>query len=82
MTTLIIDTLATYGTNLVIILSAVVGVGVAYLVFCFGLNAVWHADGTTNWLGSHWSAYDHLTYKPYKNYNRFRSRKWNMSHTL
>jgi len=28
-----------------------------------------------------WAWLDRATYKPYKGYNRFRSRKWNMEHT-
>jgi len=37
-------------------------------------------DGTTTWLGSHWSWYDRHTYRPWKGYNRLRSRKWNIEH--
>jgi len=29
-----------------------------------------------------WAWLDRATYKPYKGYNRFRSRKWNMEHTM
>lgn len=28
-----------------------------------------------------WAWLDRMTYKPYKGYNRFHSRKWNMQHT-
>jgi len=42
---------------------------------------IWHEDGTSNWLGRHWSAWDHISYSPWKGYKRFRSRKWNMEHT-
>jgi len=38
MTTLITNTLTSYGGALLVIFSAVVGIGVAYLVFRFG----WH----------------------------------------
>jgi len=37
--------------------------------------------GTTSWLGSHWSWYDRMTYKPWKGYNRLRSKRWNIDHT-
>jgi len=40
MSTLITDTLADYGTALVLILTAVIGIGVAYLVFRFGWRKV------------------------------------------
>jgi len=38
-------------------------------------------DGTTTWLGSHWAWLDHKMYRPWKGYNRLRSRKWNLEHT-
>jgi len=40
MPTLITDTIADYGTALLAILSAVIGIGVAYLVFRFGWRKV------------------------------------------
>lgn len=40
MTTLITTTLASYGTALVTILGAVIGIGVAYLIFRFGWRKV------------------------------------------
>ena len=76
ITTLITDTLTSFALALVSILGAGIGIGVAYLVFRKG------------WLiiqGRTWQTFspflDRLTYKPYKNYNRFRSRSWNVEHT-
>jgi len=40
ITTLITDTLDDYGTALLAILGAVIGIGVAYLVFRFGWRKV------------------------------------------
>jgi uncharacterized membrane-anchored protein YhcB (DUF1043 family) len=40
MTTLVTTTLTTYGTALVTILGAVIGIGVAYLIFRFGWRKV------------------------------------------
>jgi len=40
MTTVVTGTLTTYGTALVTILTAVIGIGVAYLVFRFGWRKV------------------------------------------
>jgi high-affinity Fe2+/Pb2+ permease len=40
MTTLITGTLTTYGGALVTVLGAVIGIGVAYLVFRFGWKKV------------------------------------------
>jgi len=79
---LMTGTLSDFGDQVLIVLSAVIGVAIAYYLFKFAINQIWHFDGTTNWLGSKWSWYDHLTYKPYKSYNRMRSRKWNMEHTM
>ena len=73
MTTLITDTLTSYAGALVIILIAVVGIGLAYLVFRNAwalLKGVSMPDVRNAWL-------DHVFYKPWKGYNRFRSRKWN-----
>lgn len=69
-----------FGGSLLLILLAIMGIIVGVLIVKVGLNLVWHADGTTNWLGSHWSWYDQMTYSPYKGYKRWRSRKWNLEH--
>jgi len=55
MTTLITDTISTFGTSLVTILGAVIGVGVAYLVFRFGWKKVKGStsDGIFNRAQSH-----------------------------
>jgi len=45
MTSLVTDTLTSYGTALLAILGAVIGIGVAYLVFRFGWRKV---KGSTN----------------------------------
>lgn len=62
--------LSSFAGQVLVILSAVIGVAIAYFLFKFAFHLIWHFDGTTNWLGSHWSWYDHQTYKPYKGYNR------------
>ena len=59
------------------------------LIFCALIGLMWGlkkfihwvvGDGTTTWLGSHWSWLDRHTYRPWKGYNRLRSRKWNIEH--
>jgi len=80
-TQLVANGFAAFSISALEILAIFLGVGVGLLVFYFGLNAIWHADGTTNWLGRHWSWYDQKTYSPWRGYNRLRSRKWNMDHT-
>lgn len=75
-TTLILNAITLFGEKIAIILGAVIGIGVAYLVF----NSGWHLlQGTTF---TSWAWLDRMTYKPYKGYNRFRSRKWNMENTM
>lgn len=76
MKNLILSSLSSYGTQLVIILTAIIGIGLAYLVFRMGWRLV---QGTT-WQSNAWL--DRMTYKPYKGYNRFRSRSWNVQHTI
>jgi hypothetical protein len=56
------------------------GIYVTFPILKRILNLFWHADGTTNWLGSKWSAYDQLTYSPWKGYKRYRSKHWNYEH--
>jgi len=77
---LILAQLGDLGTALFVILVTGSGISLAYLIFRFGVNAIWHSDGTSNWLGTKWSAWDKLTYSPWKGYNRLRSRRWNMEH--
>jgi hypothetical protein len=82
ITSLIISTINTFSSSALTIVTAVIAVGLAFLLFRWGKNLVWHADGTTNWLGRHSTTWDKLTYKPYKGYNRFRSRSWNIKNTM
>jgi len=75
-TTLIItDTLATYGVYALIILGAVLGVSVAYLVFTFGWERLMN-DRSLKIFGVY------VRDTPYKGYNRFRSQKWNLKNTM
>jgi len=63
--------------KMVIIIAALIGLywGICkFIKWCVG-------DGTTTWLGSHWAWLDHKMYRPWKGYNRLRSRKWNIEHT-
>lgn len=70
-----------FGLSLFVIVASVLVIGISMLIIKVGIKAVWHADGTTNWLGSHWSWYDQKTYSPWRGYKRYRSRPWNMEHT-
>jgi len=75
---LILATLSDFGSALLIILGAVIGVAVAYLIYSFGWSLI---TGKTGFFTSLFPTLDHKIYKPYKGYNRFRSKEWNMSHT-
>jgi len=62
--------------NILLIIGALTGLywGLSKLLKGMG------GSGTTSWLGQHWAWYDRMTYKPWKGYNRLRSRSWNMRH--
>jgi hypothetical protein len=79
---LILSGLRDWGFSVLAILGSFLTIGLGYFIFRYGFAMIWHSDGTTNWLGSHWSWYDQMTYKPYPKYNRFRSRQWNLGHTM
>jgi len=79
-TTLIALGTRQFSVAALILLGFAVGVAVAIFVYKWGLGLLWHSDGTTNWLGRHWSWYDQRTYSPWRGYNRLHSRKWNMDH--
>jgi len=81
-TNLILIACRDFGLTLLALLGVIITISCGFLVIRAGLNLVWHSDGTTNWLGRHWSWYDQRTYKPYPKYNRLRSRNWNMEHTF
>jgi len=63
---------------MLVIMAALIGL---YFGLCKLLKGI-GGPGTTSWLGSHWALYDRMTYRPWKGYNRLRSRKWNSEHTL
>jgi len=77
-TNLILSKISDYGTQLVLILTAVIGIGLAYLIFSFGWSLV---TGKSGMFTSMFPRLDRAIYKPYKGYNRFRSREWNLTHT-
>lgn len=71
---LIINSLSTFGISVFAILSAILGIGIAYLVFRFGWNSIKSSLGTTSNFSRFvyktnprfgaW--YDHMTYRPFK----------------
>lgn len=72
---LILSTLTQFGVSVLAIITAVIGVAVAYLVFKFGWKRV--ITDQSLMIGGFY-----LRNTPYKGYNRWRSKKWNMEHTM
>lgn len=68
---LILATLATFGACVLAILTAVIAVALAYLVFMFGWSQV--INDQSLMLGGYY-----LRKTPVAGYNRWRSQKWNM----
>ncbi len=79
--TLILDMLTLWGLAVLAILSAVLIVSVAYLIFNFGWKTGF--KGETSIISSHVSFLDHVPFvKPYRGFKRYRSTKWNMDNTM
>jgi len=75
-TDIVIATIYDFGSQGVQILAAVIGVGVALLVFDWGWRQVrlFMVDQSYSIGGFY------LRRTPYAGYHRFRSKKWNMEH--
>lgn len=71
---LITNALADFGAAILIIFAAVIVVSVGVLVYNYGWRMF--TDQSIQ-LGGYY-----LRKKPYKNYNRFRSKAWNMKNTM
>jgi len=65
-------TLSAFGSQVLIVLTATLGIAIAYYLFKFSWRLI---QGTTI---TNWAWLDRHIYKPYKGYNRFHSRKWNV----
>lgn len=70
MKNLILSTLTSYGEYALIILATVTSVAVAYLVYLFGKDKSFNVFGF------------YARNIPYKGYNRWRSKKWNLKNTM
>lgn len=64
-----------YGLAVLGIITAIIVIAVAYLVFKFGWSRLINDQSLC--IGGYY-----VRNKPYKNYNRFRSQSWNMRNTL
>ncbi len=72
---LIIQAITDFGQAVLGIISAIIIIALAYLVYKVG----WYRliNDKSLMIGGYY-----LRNKPYKNYNRFRSREWNMNNTM
>jgi len=71
---LILSAITQYGLAVLGIISAIIVIALAYLVYQFGLSRVLHDKSLM--VGGYY-----LRNTPYKGYNRFRSQRWNNEHT-
>lgn len=69
--TLIVNTATTFGVAVLAIIATTIGIGVAYLLFTVGWNRL--INDKSLMIGGFY-----LRNVPYKGYNRFRSKSWNM----
>lgn len=62
-----------------LVMASTIGLGmlIAFIAHEFAGS---EGPGTTSVFGGHHSWYDRVTYKPWKGYNRLRSKKWNLEH--
>jgi len=74
-TAIILGSVTNYGIALLAILTAVIGIGLAYLVFRFGIKRLFYDQSLE--IGGYY-----LRKTPYAGYNRFRSKEWNIKNTM
>jgi len=72
---ILLSAITDYGASILIILSSVIIVGLGYLVYRFGWSKLMHDQSLM--IGGFY-----VRNTPYKGYNRWRSRAWNMKHTM
>jgi len=71
---IILDAITQYGLAVLGIISAIIVIALAYLVYKVGISRAFNDQSLM--VGGYY-----LRSLPYKGYNRFRSRKWNMEHS-
>lgn len=72
---IILGGITSYGTAILTIVGAILVVSLGYLVFRFGIDRLLHDQSLM--IGGFY-----LRNTPYKGYNRFRSKTWNMKNTM
>jgi len=80
ISTILTTGMTTFGGQALIVLTALVAIGIAFYVFRWGWSVIRRMiAGETV---TRWSWLDKKLYKPYKGYNRWHSRQWNVEHTM
>jgi len=75
---LIVDSISSFGGEAFVVLTAIIGIGIGFLVFYWGWRHVKRiALDRSATVGGFY-----VRNVPYQGYNRFRSRKWNMANTM
>jgi len=74
VTNLILNTIADWSFNAFLVISTGIGVSIGYLIYKFGWRLI---NDKSLIIGGFY-----LRNTPYKGYNRFRSRKWNIKNTM
>lgn len=72
---LITQAITQYGLAVLGIISAIIVIALAYLVYRKGYDMVFHDSSLM--IGGYY-----IRSKPYKGYNRFRSKSWNIKNTM
>lgn len=72
---LILDAITQYGLAVLGIISVIIVIALAYLIYQVGWYKLLHDQSLT--IGGYY-----IRKTPYKGYNRFRSKSWNLKNTL
>lgn len=72
---LISGAITDFGVAVLTVVSATLVLGLGYLVYKFGISRLLHDQSLM--IGGFY-----VRNTPYKGYNRWRSREWNMKHTM
>jgi len=71
---LITSQLAEFGNSVLVIITAVISIAIAYLIFKYGWRIM--NDQSLQFFGFY------VRKTPYAGYNRFRTKAWNMKNTM
>jgi len=74
VTNLILNTIADWSLNAFLVISTGIGVSIGYLIYKFGWRLI---NDQSLMIGGFY-----VRNTPYKGYNRFRSKQWNIKNTM